>query len=300
MTPTGSRLNLPLVWTTLALAISVLGSAAVAVNTWRIGHVSVSAKTSSMSGASASSLATAPTDVLADLGLGVARSNADPVQDIRLVGTYFVYDEMGTNSVRHAIVAGVNNSIQSTDLVVGDQIAGYGVTKIERDVVTVERLADRAIFLLRLASPDAVKPGGREMASGGRPGDPSRVARAMSFGGQIASNHWVMNRQELMSYYQELRDDPVRLVKVFDTMKPLRDAAGKITGYTVGIEGEKEFFDAVGLHEGDVVRKANGRPMTNRRFAEQLIASGVRGDANAFVLEVERNGVTDKQTYQIR
>ena len=299
MTPTGSRLKLSLLWTSAALAAGVVGSGVLIVNSWRIARLASTIDASPSAVRPTGSLEQSPGDVFADLGLAAgARTGNEADLAIRLVGTFFEYAEIGTNSLRHAVLADLHGGHQAI-VVEGEQFDSYTVIQIQRDAVSVERLSDRSRYLLRLASPDSANVAGKGGQSTGM-GDGSRVASTMSFGGQIATNHWVLNRQELMNYYQELRDNPDRLLKVFDTMKPLRDEAGKITGYTVGIEGEKEFFDAVGLREGDVVRKTNGRPMTNRRLAERFIASGVKGDASAFVLEVERNGAMEKLTYQIR
>jgi type II secretory pathway component PulC len=83
-------------------------------------------------------------------------------------------------------------------------------------------------------------------------------------------------------------------------MKPVRDEGNKITGYVVGIEGEREFFDAVGLRQGDIVRAVNSIPMTNRRRAEAFIDQFLKDQMNAVVLEVERSGQSTKQIYQMQ
>jgi len=110
----------------------------------------------------------------------------------------------------------------------------------------------------------------------------------------------MFSRKPLLDYYQELLDEPNRMVAVFDTMKPVRDEQNKITGYVVGLEGEKDFFSAVGLQQGDIVRSVNSFPMTNRRRAEAFIDQFLKDQMNAFVLEVERGGKTVKQVYQLK
>jgi type II secretory pathway component PulC len=117
---------------------------------------------------------------------------------------------------------------------------------------------------------------------------------------QTEENRWKFNRKPLLNYYQELLDEPDRMVAVFDTMKPVRDERNKITGYVVGIEGEKDFFDAVGLRQGDIVRAVNSLPMTNRRRAEAFIDQFLKDKMNAVVLEVERGGKVTKQVYQMQ
>lgn len=117
---------------------------------------------------------------------------------------------------------------------------------------------------------------------------------------QVADSRWRFSRKPILDYYQELLDEPDRMVAVFDTMKPVRDEKNKITGYVVGLEGEKDFFAAVGLNQGDIVRSVNSMPMTNRRRAEAFIDQFLRDQLNAVVLEVERSGKIIKQVYQVQ
>ena len=117
---------------------------------------------------------------------------------------------------------------------------------------------------------------------------------------QTQENRWRFSRKPILDYYQELLDEPDRMVAVFDTMKPVRDERNKITGYVVGLEGEKDFFDAVGLRQGDIVRSVNSMPMTNRRRAEAFIDQFLKDQMSAVVLEVERDGKTTKQIYQMQ
>ena len=120
------------------------------------------------------------------------------------------------------------------------------------------------------------------------------------FGGaQPFRNRWRFDRQRLLEYYDELRDEPERLLAIFDSFDPYYDAQQKIAGYAVGIEGEADFFAAAGLKNGDVIRAVNSVPMTSRRRAEHFIRRFVDEQAEAFVLEVERDGKTEKQVYVI-
>jgi hypothetical protein len=118
---------------------------------------------------------------------------------------------------------------------------------------------------------------------------------------QVGATRYIFNRGRLLDYYSELMDDPQRLVQVFDSLKPVygEDSRG-ITGYALGIEGEAQFFAAVGLSEGDIVRSVNSLPMTNRRRAEYFIKQFVGDRANAFVMEVERQGQTNRLIYEVR
>ena len=89
-------------------------------------------------------------------------------------------------------------------------------------------------------------------------------------------------------------------MKLFDSLAPLYNDAGNITGYTLDVQGEAEFFDAVVMKPGDVVRKVNSMPMTSRRRAEFFIREFVNDRANVIVLDIERGGKEQKLIYQVR
>jgi hypothetical protein len=121
------------------------------------------------------------------------------------------------------------------------------------------------------------------------------------FGGrQVGENKWVFDRGPMLSYYSELMDNPDRLVKIFDSFKPDYGQDRKIAGYKVRIEGEPDFFQAVGLREGDVVRNVNSMRMTSRRRAEFFIREFIDNRVNSFNLEVERGGQIVNQAYEGR
>ncbi len=121
-----------------------------------------------------------------------------------------------------------------------------------------------------------------------------------AYGGrQVSENRWQFDRRKLMEYYGRLRDEPERLVKVFDSLKPVYTADRRIGGYRLQAEGEREFFAAAGLREGDVIRSVNSLKMTSRRRAETLISEFVENRATAFTFEVERNGKLETQIYSV-
>lgn len=122
--------------------------------------------------------------------------------------------------------------------------------------------------------------------------------RLVRFGGtRTGTNTWSFSRGAIMDYYQELLDRPERLVKVFDSLAPIYDSARQIEGYRVTIAGEADFFAAVGLHEGDIVRAVNSIEMTNRRRAENLIRRFAQDDLDLVIIELERAGRRIKQFY---
>jgi type II secretory pathway component PulC len=120
------------------------------------------------------------------------------------------------------------------------------------------------------------------------------------FGKKVEADRWIFSRDKLLAYYQDLLDEPARLAKVFDSLKPLYDENRRITGYVLGVEGEGDFFKAVGLREGDIVRSVNSLEMTSRRRAEYFIREFVGNRLNIFVLDVQRKEGPQKLIYEVR
>ena len=217
----------------------------------------------------------------------------------RLAGTFFEFDSHGASDGRKAILVDIQ---KKTEHIVGenDEIEVVQVVKIFRDrVVLRDGIYEEELWL------SFSQPGRTTSASGTSGGDtgmPGLVNdNAVGFGGKrVGEYSWIFSRQTLLDYYQELMDEPERLVAVFDSLKPIYDDGGKITGYQLGIEGEQEFFEATGLKEGDIIRSVNQLRMTNRRRAEFFIKQFVQNRANIFKLDIERANTKIKLDYRVR
>ena len=215
----------------------------------------------------------------------------------RLAGTFFEYGGTAGDK-RKAIIDDLSRDSQVITSE-GERLGEVEVLRIYRDRVVLRDGADEVELWLGAGDRAA-------RAATGVPGDTDRGGRSEfeepgAFGGKrIAKDRWVFMRDRLLAYYQELMDEPERLVAVMDSLKPLYEEEGQISGYQLGIEGEAEFFAAVGMHEGDIVRKVNSMPMINRRRAEHFIRQFVENSANAFVVDVERAGAPVKLVYEIR
>lgn len=119
------------------------------------------------------------------------------------------------------------------------------------------------------------------------------------FGKRVGETRWVISREALLKYYEELKEDPERVAKLYMTMKPdYRD--NMIAGYTVDIEGEAEFLAAVGLRQNDIIRKVNSMKMTSQRRAEYFISEFLQNRVSAVVLDIERDNQPQKLVYLIR
>lgn len=133
-------------------------------------------------------------------------------------------------------------------------------------------------------------------ASGAGAGDQATLLH--KFGGRrTGTNEWHFSRSAVMDYYEELKARPERLVTVFDTMAPVYNSDNRIEGYKVDIQGEAEFFKAIGFNQGDIIREVNGIPMVNRRLAENLIRRYAEDDLDFIVIKMERDGKPIQQVY---
>lgn len=183
----------------------------------------------------------------------------------------------------------------------GEVVPGVVLTQVRAESVVLNGPAgEEEIFLEKAGGEGA-------MASVGaltvEPLDAGSAPEAFD-GKQVFPNRWEFDRTTLLDYYAELRNEPERLLSVFDSMDPVYvtdpDGERRITGYVVDVVGEADFFSAAGLSNGDIVRSVNSVLMTNRRRAESFIKSFVEGELTTFVLEVERNGETSKQVYMVK
>ncbi|MBQ3811814.1 MAG: hypothetical protein II839_13470, partial [Kiritimatiellae bacterium] len=133
----------------------------------------------------------------------------------------------------------------------------------------------------------------------------TREEAAARFGGrETFPGRWTYDRGKVLDYYNELMSEPTlgRALGVFDSMEPVYvedlDGERRIDGYRLQVQAEPELFLAAGLQEGDVVKSVNSMLMTNRRRAEDMIASFATGQGTMFVLEIERDGKVFKQLYE--
>jgi len=238
-----------------------------------------------------------PPRVTVPLGLNwtVFKGVGEPTggRRLRLAGTFFVSDGGGLD-IRKAVLDLVRTGEQRI-VVAGDQVEDAVVTRISRDRIVLRAGAGEETLWLSFSSASGKGvAAAADDSAGVAPGVPGR------FGQQVAENNWVFQREALMAYYNELWDQPERMLQVFDSLKPLYDENRRITGYKVGIEGERDFFDAVGFREDDVVRKVNSVAMTNRGRAENFIEQFAKNRMNIFVVDIERDGKAQRLVYRIR
>jgi len=219
-------------------------------------------------------------------------------QNYRLAGTFFEFG--ASHDSRKAIIDEISTGQQHI-VTEGQSLADLLVLAIAADHVLV-RTPSGAEEELWLSFKGGTSGSGSSAArdTGGDSGNEPPVLPDLFGGRQVGENRWVFEREKLMDYYTELMSEPERLVKVFDSFKPIWVEGGKIDGYEIEVFGEQPFFNSTGLKAGDKVRAVNSIEMSNRRRAEYLIKEFVSERVNVVVMDVERDGKPQKFIYQIR
>lgn len=216
----------------------------------------------------------------------------------RLAGTYFEFGAF--HNTKRAIIDEIATGSQMI-VAEGDNVSEMLILSITSDRVLV-RMPGGSEEELKLSfrnTKEDRQKSGDDSSSTELSG--STEAPADIYGGrQVGNNRWVFNREGLMNYYTQLMSEPERLVKVFDSLKPVYSTEGKIEGYELEVFGEAGFFQSTGLKAGDVVRSVNSIKMSNRRRAEYLISEFVKDRVNVIVMDIERDGKNEKFIYQIR
>ncbi len=220
-------------------------------------------------------------------------------------GIFFVYDVPaipGAPPLPSARKAIIDDRQLSKQYIVqeGDTVSGVDVVRIFRDHIILRQDTSEIKLWLSFAGQAEAATVAEEEPQGVEEG---LVAPAIGtenrFGRVVNERHRIFDRKKLMAYYGELLEEPDRLLAVFDSLVPVYSAEDAIGGYVLDVKGEGAFFRDAGMKPGDVVRRVNGMLMKNRHRAEYMVRQMVEGRANAFVIEVDREGQPYKLTYQV-
>lgn len=223
----------------------------------------------------------------------------------RLAGTFLSYSFSGEEakvSERYAILDLLDAKRQKLAHV-GDVVEGWTVRTIEEDRATLENNGV-LLELTRTFTPlgEAPAPAVVSDADPEKEGVPFWDQPALEtnrFGKRIGDNRWVIKREKVMEYYNELLADPERLVNLYKSFYPDR-RNGEVEGFRLKFAGEQDFFKAIGIREADVVRSVNSMQMTSQKRAEFFIGEFVRNNIEALVFDVERDGKEEQLIYLIR
>lgn len=217
----------------------------------------------------------------------------------RLAGTFFLMgsSEVSGSGQRLAIIDDIANNQQHI-VSENQSFDGHEILRIHADRLLMRR--DGVEIELTLSFRDHLA------QAPGTEGEPTNTnsteeitLETSRFGKRIGEARWVMQKEALVGYYEELLEDPERIAAIYMSMKP-DYIDGEVAGYRLEKEGESEFFDAVGLQEGDRIRKVNSMNMTSQARAEYFISEFMKERLGAVVLDVERNGQPEKLIYLFR
>lgn len=234
---------------------------------------------------------------------GVAARDAGPLAErFRLAGTFFLYgdDADGQGGERRRAI--VDDLAERKQLIVSEEqdIAGYTVTRIEPDRIRLRRdgIEHELLLSFSAVSAAAASPASERSADAVSMEDMPAI-ESTRFGKRVGENRWVIRREELLRYYAELLDDPERIANVYASLKPKYED-NAIAGYVLNTEGEGDFFRAIGLQEGDVIRRVNSMRMVSQRRAEYFISEFMKNRVSALVFDIERGEQAEKLIYLIR
>jgi hypothetical protein len=116
------------------------------------------------------------------------------------------------------------------------------------------------------------------------------------FGKRVGENQWVVSREKVKAYATEVMSSPLRIADMYRSFAQVQeeDANGE-PGFRVGMKGEKDFFGAMGLSDGDVIRRVNSMQMKNTGRAEYFLREFMQDRMSELVvLDIERNGQPEK------
>ncbi len=231
-------------------------------------------------------------------GPAAAGAGADAaafLSDFRFAGSFF-FSEGNAETLRRGVLSYLPDNRQEI-VSEGAVVAGVRVKRIAEDHIVLEKDGVEGMLTLGGAGNGVA----RSYLDQAEAGEAAAERRRTRFGEQTGDGVWTLQKQALQDYYAELLDEPERLLQVFDSMRPLyADDGESIEGYQLQAVGEQAFFDAVGIREGDVVRKVNALPMTNRGRAEFFIRQVVQDRVSAIVIDIEREGGPKRLVYELR
>ena len=219
----------------------------------------------------------------------------------RLAGTHFGFGgPPGEGAFRMAVLEDLDAQSQDS-LEEGEYFGDVQVVEIGTNHVRLRQGMTEEVLRLSFAE-EAADPQPESPTSPGPTEElrwDERVLDENRFGRRIAENRWILSRDILLQYRQDLLDDPERLTALFGSMRA-DYINGQVSGYRLQKRGEEEFYDGVGLLEGDIIRKVNSMKMKNQERSEYFIREFVSNRLSAVVLEVERNGQEMKLIYYLR
>ncbi|HDL77183.1 MAG TPA: hypothetical protein ENG36_00245 [Lentisphaerae bacterium] len=233
--------------------------------------------------------------------VGKSRVSEGTQCPLRLVGTFSVYSEGNLEPAGTKAILDVSPGGKQVIVTEGDTVRGYRVVTIARDHIELQDQEGRRVTLFLALGRQPSGPTPQE--GGRRPGNETGeivTSDGVSWGSRVMSNRWVLRYDALRKKFDEIMGDPEKLAALFLSFEDVIDAEGHTTGYELRPAVEPEFFEAIGLKTGDIIRCVNSMRMTSARRAQYFVHEFSAGRLGAVVLDIERAGKTNKLIYLIR
>jgi hypothetical protein len=122
------------------------------------------------------------------------------------------------------------------------------------------------------------------------------------FGKRVKENYWILRKEALKDYIDEMMEprNMVRTVNLYRSFTQMTEEGDDEPGFRIGMKAEKNFFEEMGLQDGDIIRSANSMKMSSQLRAEYLLREFYNDNMSAIVLDVERDGESQQHIYLVR
>lgn len=224
------------------------------------------------------------------------------ISRFELAGTFQVFDGEPETVEAAALVDDRETGVQRI-VREGEDLGMFRVSRIFEDRLTLLR-GERSWELTLTGVKAIPRPGTPEAQTPSAPMDPFDLPALESnrFGKRVKENYWILEREALKGYIDEMMEpqNMVRTVNLYRSFSQRTDQGDEEPGFEIGMKAEQDFFQDMGLQDGDIIRKVNSMEMKTQQRAEYLLREFYRDNMSAVVLDVERNGENQQHIYLVR
>jgi type II secretory pathway component PulC len=226
---------------------------------------------------------------------------SDGVSRYKLAGTFQVFEGETEEIESKALVDDQETGVQRI-VREGEELGMFRVGSISEDRLSLER--EGRTWVLTLSGVRMMREVTPEEKSGEEAVDPFEMPalETSRFGKRVKENYWVMEREALKTYIDEMMEpqNMIRTVNLYRSFSQRTELGDEEPGFEISMKGEKDFFRDVGLQDGDIIRRANSMKMRTQRRAEYLLKEFYNDNMSAIVLDVERDGESQQHIYLVR
>lgn len=225
---------------------------------------------------------------------------SEGISRYELAGTFQVFEGESERVSSVAVVDDQDTGVQ-TMVREGDVLGMFTVGAISEDRLRL--VWGGRTWVLTLSGAEVMRDVAREKPAGG-PVDPMDLPalETTRFGKRIKENYWVVDRETLKGYIDEMMEpqNMIRTVNLYRSFSQVSEQGDEEPGFKIGMKAEKDFFKDMGLQDGDIIRRVNSMKMRTQRRAEYLLREFYNDRMSAIVLDVERNGESQQHIYLVR